>query len=105
MATLRSNFSFEYKTSEGQPVRHSRSLITPISRILKVRMLYWGFVWNRPVAIRVDDGESAVELPIIDVTLLAQIGLPAIGLAATALAYLAGRPRGLNRRQESSVVN
>jgi hypothetical protein len=91
VTVLKNRVWFEYKTSEGQPVRHGRSVVTPISRVLAVRLPFWGFVWNRPVAVRVEDEQSTKELPIVDVTLLAQIGLLVIGLAAAALTFLAAR--------------
>jgi len=93
MATLGDKFHFEYRTSEGQPVSHGQLLVTPISRVLAVRLPHLGFVWNRPVAVRVEDGRSTEELPIVDVTFLAEIGLYAVGLVAAILVFGAGLAR------------
>lgn len=89
----RSKFGYEYKISEGRPFRRGRLVVTPISRVLAVRLPYWGFVWNRPVAIRLEEDGSTTQLPIVDVTQVAQIALFSVGLAAAIVAFLAGRPR------------
>jgi hypothetical protein len=93
VTTIRDKFHFEYRTSEGQPVSHGQFLVTPISRVLAVRLPHLGFVWNRPVAVRVEDGRSTRKLPIVNVTFLAEIGLYAIGLAAATVVFRVGRAR------------
>ena len=93
MSTFRDKVWYEYRISEGTPVRHGHLIVTPISRVLALRLPYWGFVWNRPLAVRVEDGQSTKELPIVDVTLLARIGLYTLGLALASVVFLAGRSR------------
>jgi hypothetical protein len=68
-------------------------MVTPVSKTLTVKLPFWGFVWNRPAAIVVDDGESTEEMAIVDVTLLAQIGLLAVGLAATIVGLMSNSAR------------
>ena len=68
-------------------------MVTPVSKTLTVKLPFWGFVWNRPVAILVDDGESTKEMAIVDVTLLAQIGLLVVGLTATIVGLLSSLAR------------
>jgi hypothetical protein len=78
----------QYQTTTGLPRLHKDIVVTPVSRSLTVRLSRWGFVWNRPVAVLVEDGESTTELAIVDVTLLVQIGVFAAGLAATLIGFM-----------------
>lgn len=87
----RNKIGYEYRLSEGRPIRRGQTVVTPISRVLTVRLPYWSFVWNRPVAVRLEEDGSTAELPIIDLTLLAQIVLFSLGFAAAMVAILTGR--------------
>jgi hypothetical protein len=93
MAGIREAMSYSYSLSLGRPIVHGDLVVTPMSRVLAIRLLYWGFVWNRPVGVRIQDGESTRELAIVDMTRVAQIVLFSLGLAASILAMLMGRAR------------
>jgi hypothetical protein len=93
MARLTDNTWVRYVRHEGNPIKHDHQLLTPIIGQLCLRLPFWAFVWSRPLAIRIEDGESTRELPIVDVTLLAQAGLIIIGLAASILGLLARQTR------------
>ena len=82
-----------YTSSKGQPIKYDGKVLTPVSQALTVQLPFWGWVWNRPTAIEIDDGQSIENIPIVDVTLMARIGLYGIGLAAGVLALMAGRRR------------
>ena len=47
--------------------------ITPQSQAFSVRLPNGGFVWNRPAAVLVEQGDQVERIPIVDVTLLGQI--------------------------------
>ena len=81
----------QLKWSEGAPIEFGNTIVTPINQALIVRLPYWRFVWNRPAAVRVDDGRSISRLRIVDVTLLAQVILLAVSLAASIVALTARR--------------
>lgn len=83
----------QYTKSRGRSVQYGDQVLTPISQALTVRLPFWGYVWNRPVAIEIDDGESIEKIPIVDVTLMARIGLFGIGIAAGLLTIAASRSR------------
>ena len=93
--TLKSKL-VQYTTHAGQPVENGDVVVTPICRALVVNLPFYKWVWNRPVAILVEQGESRKRLPIVDVTQLAQIALLAIGLAATLVTLLVGRANKTN---------
>jgi hypothetical protein len=66
-------------------------VVTPVSGALRLNLPLFNFVWNRPVAVLVEEGDSSEKLPIVDVTLLAQVALFGVGLAATILTILVTR--------------
>ncbi|HEY3078830.1 MAG TPA: hypothetical protein VGM69_02875 [Chloroflexota bacterium] len=74
----------------GEPVTVGRVRLVEQSGALVVRLPFGGFVWHRPVAVRVEgDGENR-RVAIRDVTRVAQLAL--FGLAAL-VAALATRNR------------
>ena len=83
----------QYTTSSGRPIAYGNVVATPISRVLSIKLPYWCFVWNRPVALRIEEGESIRTLPIVDVTLMVQIGLFSLSLASAFIALVARRAK------------
>jgi hypothetical protein len=59
--------------------------VTPRSQALVVRWPGGGLVWNRPVAVVVEQNGQVKRLPIGDVTRGVQAGLLALGLAVAML--------------------
>jgi hypothetical protein len=72
---------FHLETHSGEPVTAGDLRLTPQSRALTIRWPYGGFVWNRPVAVLVERGEERERIPIVDVTLVAQVALLALAAA------------------------
>ena len=87
------NKHLTYATSTGQQVQHGDVVVTPVSRVLTLKLPHYVFIWNRPVAILVEDGDTSTRMPIVDVTLLAQLALLAIGVTLAILTALLGRAR------------
>jgi hypothetical protein len=78
----------QYQLETGSPTTVGQTTLTPQSQVLSVRWPNGGWVWNRPVAVLVEqDGESE-RLPIIDVTRMAQIGLIAFAFFFAVLTLL-----------------
>jgi hypothetical protein len=78
-------FPFEIRNVTGPPYTIGNTQITPHSQVfrLAIRMPFGGggFIWNRPVAITVNDAIHPVQqLPVVDITRLAQIGILALGI-------------------------
>ena len=74
---------FQWDTVSGEPVAVDGMTVTPESQALTFR---WpgrsgGYVWNRPVAVLVERGESVERVPIVDLTRLAQLGIFILGVA------------------------
>jgi hypothetical protein len=46
--------------------------LTPQSRVVKVRLPFGGWVWNRPISVMVE-GDAQKRIPIRDMTRLAEI--------------------------------
>ena len=81
----------QYSTYSGQPIKKGNIVVTPISGVLRLNLPFSGFIWNRPVAVLIEEGENSKRLPIVDVTLLAQLALFGIGLSATVLTIVLSR--------------
>lgn len=90
MANL--NQIVQLRTQLGQPTSHEDLVVTPISRALVIRFLFWAFVWNRPVAVQVESPSGIERIPIRDGTLLVQVTLLACSWLATL--YVLERQRG-----------
>ena len=80
-----------YRAYAGQPVEIGDFVVTPISRALIIALPFYNLVWNRPVAVIVEQGDSRKKLPIVDVTLMVQIAMLATGLATAILTLLVSR--------------
>jgi hypothetical protein len=86
----------QYQLESGSPTTVGQTTLTPQSQVLTVRWPNGGWVWNRPVAVLVEQDGETERLPIVDVTRYAQLAFIAFTFVFTALALLAqlGRKRG-----------
>ena len=82
----------QWQTSSGKPVTAGDLIVTPQSRVLVVRSPYGGWVWNRPVAVQVEQANrpsaSPARIPIVDVTRLAQLGFLGLSLIFSIITLL-----------------
>lgn len=77
----------------GASIENDGAVVTPLSKALVVSLPIGGFVWNRPVAIEVEKEQNFERIPIIDVTLLAQLGIVALGIFLTTVFWLVSRSK------------
>jgi len=70
----------QWKTSSGRPIVVGDSTIIPQAQAIVFKLPYFGFVWNRPVAILVERDGQRQRFPIFDVTRAAILVLSAITL-------------------------
>lgn len=61
----------QLKTVQGTAVHTPHHTIIPESQALIIRFPFGGFVWQRPTAVLVQQGDQTQRLPITDVTRLA----------------------------------
>jgi hypothetical protein len=61
---------------------HDTTLI-PQSQVLIVRLPQGAYVWQRPTAVLVKQGEQVRQIPIVAITLLLQLGLLGFSLLMT----------------------
>mgnify|MGYP001557495645 CR=1 FL=1 len=89
------NSIFSLETHSAEPVTVGDIRLTPQSQALTIRWPLGGFVWNRPVAVLAERGDESERIPIVDVTLVAQVALLALGaaFAITTLLFSATRRR------------
>ena len=59
---------FQFNTIQGNPIILGDRTITPQSQALKIRLGKWGIVWNRPVAVLVEQDGEIHRLPVVDIT-------------------------------------
>lgn len=57
-----------YETKTGDPIRAGAVTVTPHNKVLTVRWPNGGWVWSRPLAITVEEGDFTHRQPVIDVT-------------------------------------
>jgi len=79
---------FELKTETGNPLFVGDCKLTPQSQALIIGGSSGGMVWNRPVAVVVEQDGTVQKLPIIDITRLIQIGLLCTGLLCSILGMI-----------------
>jgi len=80
----------QYKTSKGEPVKRGDATIIPQAKALVVRLPYVGFVWNRPVAILVEQNGVMQRFPITDVTRVVIVAMVGASLLVSFVVLVAG---------------
>jgi hypothetical protein len=85
----------QVQTRAGKPLEIRRTAgpptaVVPYSKAITIQFPFGAFVWNRPFAVEVRDGENRRRLPIVDITRTVQLGLYALGFifSGTALVQL-----------------
>ncbi len=79
-------------TRTGEPVLAGETTITPVSQSVRLQLpgVPGGFIWNRPLAVRVQTGSGPAQtLPVRDVTRLAQLLVVGLGLLGGLFTLLA----------------
>jgi hypothetical protein len=81
-----------WERMDGPPVASPFGTVTPEARALVVRFPFGGYVWTKPVAIRIERLGKTERIPIPDPTRQAQIRLIAlIALVFVVSAVIAGK--------------
>lgn len=70
----------QLRTLSGKPVTVGEVTITPRSQALVLQLPFLRLVWNRPVAVLLEQGGRTERVPIVDVTRAVQLGLLALPL-------------------------
>ena len=81
----------QWRRFSGEPVTTGDVVVTPESQALIVRFPFGGFVWNRPVSVRVEDASGVSQIPVPDITRYAQWSLFAASAVLTLLMWLLRR--------------
>jgi hypothetical protein len=86
-----------YQTVNGQPVQVGEKVVTPQSQVLALNFMGGpagaALVWNRPLAVLVEQNGETKRYPIVDVTRLAQVALFTAVLMTVMIAGLLKRER------------
>ncbi len=82
----------EWQTLQGTPIEVDGVRVIPESQSLSLRLPFFRFVWNRPVAITVERLGQSERFPIVDVTRVVQVVIAGIVLGfALAVGLSKGR--------------
>ena len=73
----------QLKTVQGTAVHTPQYTLIPESQALIIKFPYGGFVWQRPTAVLVQQGEQTQRHPITDVTRLTTWSVLAASLLVT----------------------
>ena len=74
----RMSHTLQLRTIRDAPVTVRGITVTPVSKVLSVRLPFAGFVWNRPHAVVVERDGRVERIPILDVTRIVPLGLLAL---------------------------
>lgn len=86
------------QTRQGAPISVDSITIKPVSLSVSWIGKQFGFVWNRPYAVKVEDGSTSYQLPIRDYT---QIGMAVLWGLTAAFILMAVR-KSTNKRRKSN---
>jgi hypothetical protein len=81
----------QWRRFSGKSVARDDVVVTPESQALIVRFPFGGFVWNRPVSVRVEDSNGVIQIPVPDVTRYVQWSLFAVSAILTFSVWLVRR--------------
>ncbi|MCA9901564.1 MAG: hypothetical protein KC433_25460 [Anaerolineales bacterium] len=70
----------EWKTVQGTAVSTPTHTLIPESQALIINFPYGGFVWQRPTAVLVQNGNQTERHPIVDITRLATWSIIGTGI-------------------------
>ncbi|HKV60106.1 MAG TPA: hypothetical protein VJO32_17575 [Ktedonobacteraceae bacterium] len=73
----------QVNTSRGTPIATRYGQIVPLAKVVKVRWPGGAFIWHRPAAIEVQQGDSERKLSIQNATRRANFAIVFTGLALT----------------------
>ena len=79
---------FEWKKHDGTAVHINNITITPQSQSLTLRFPWGGLVWNRPVAVQVEQNGETEHMPIMDVTRIALLLFGGVGMVTAVAARI-----------------
>ena len=78
----------EWKTMQGTAVATPHYTLIPESQAVVIKFPYGGFVWQRPTAVLVQNGDQTERHPVVDVTRLATWSILAASLLLPLLLHL-----------------
>jgi hypothetical protein len=81
----------EWQTKTGEPVTAAGRTITPQSQALVIHFPFGGFVWNRPTAVLLQQGDQTEQIPIVDITRLVQLAMLMATVSLTLILWFTNR--------------
>ena len=78
---------FTYIETAQAPLQIGEYTIRPVARAAAIHWPNGGFIWNRPVALEVQQGDQTERFPIPDITRWGQIGAMIVGAGVAFLLW------------------
>ena len=79
---------WQWHIENSEPISVGEVTLTPQAQVLSLRLPFGGFVWNRPVAVVVEENGRFQRLPIPDITRMIVL---AAAVVSTAVAIMTWR--------------
>lgn len=67
-----------WETQSSTPIQVDNMTITPQTKLLRVQVPHFGFVWNRPSGVLIEENGRIEYHPIVDVTRTAVFAIAGI---------------------------
>ena len=83
----------QLQTNTGEKITAGNLSLTPQSKALTIRLPFGGLVWNRPVAVLVEENGQTRRIPIVNATRLAQVGVLALALVSVIISAIIAQKR------------
>ena len=90
------NGIMEWVTESGEAVSLGETTVTPQSQALIARWPFGAFVWNRPLAVLVEEGGTTTRLSIVDATRVVQVSLLLFGFVFALFGFRKQTSKGLD---------
>lgn len=81
----------DWKTTSGETVTAHGYAVTPQAQSLSIRHPFGGFVWNRPVAVLVEQDGVRQRIPILDLTRITQLFIWLMALLIAIVLWMRSR--------------
>lgn len=81
----------KWQKTTGETVTAHGYAVTPQAQALSVRLPLGGIVWNRPLAVLVEQDGRTQQIPILDVTRITQLAIWTTAFLLTVIIWLRSR--------------
>jgi hypothetical protein len=78
---------FQLKSHHGKVIEWGNVMLTPQSQSLVIGRGPGMFIWNRPLAVILEQDGKLERIPIFDITRIAQLGIFLVGITVSIIGF------------------